>query len=209
MLRKIAMTLAAFAPLAMSATAVADHGWWEDDDDDSSSEYRTVNNHSSRYDAGFVYADVIDVEPVYRYVRVRVPEQECWNERVRDRQHRRHNDTVASTVTGGVIGGAIGRQFGDGDGRDALTVLGALIGSAMAHESASHRNQDDYYYDRPRVRTVERCTTRYTSREERRIDGYHVTYVYGGRRYMTQTPRDPGDRIRVRVAVTPVSNGRY
>ena len=35
------------------------------------------------------------------------------------------------------------------------------------------------------------------------IDGYEVTYVYGGREYVTHMPYDPGDRIRVRVAVTP------
>lgn len=202
MLRKIAQTLAAFIPLAMSATAQADHGWWEDDNSDV--QYRQASDRSYRND-GYVYADVTDVKPVYRYVQVRVPQQECWNEQVQDRGHRRHNDTVVSTVTGGVIGGAIGRQFGDGDGRDAMTILGALVGSAIANDN----RRNNHYRARPAVRTVERCTTRYTSREERRLDGYHVTYVYAGRRYATRTPNDPGDRIRVRVAVTPAKTGRY
>ena len=206
MLRKIATTIAALATLAMSATALADPGWWDDDD---GGEYRTAgyDDRNNGYNGDYVYADVLDVEPIYRYVRVRTPHQECWDEQVQERPRRQHRKTAVATVTGGVIGGAIGRQFGDGDGRDAMTILGAMIGSAVANDNANRRNHEDYYYDRPRVRTVERCTTRYTSREERRVEGYHVTYAYAGRQYMTRTARDPGDRIRVRVAVVPA--GRY
>lgn len=206
MLRNIAMMLAAGATFAMSATALADHGWWDDANDDN---YRTTEYEvrDTGYNGEYVYAEVLDVAPIYRYVQVRTPQQECWDERVQVRP--RQANTAVATVTGGVIGGAIGRQFGGGDGRDALTILGALIGSAVAHDGADRRNREDYYYDQPRIRTVERCTTRYTSHEERRLEGYHVTYIYAGQRYMTRTARHPGDRIRVRVAVTPVEGGRY
>ena len=36
-----------------------------------------------------------------------------------------------------------------------------------------------------------------------RIEGYDVTYEYAGREYVTRMPYDPGERIRVRVDVTP------
>jgi uncharacterized protein YcfJ len=43
-----------------------------------------------------------------------------------------------------------------------------------------------------------------TYRDEReRVDGYDVTYEYGGRTYHTRSDYNPGDRIRVRVDVVP------
>ena len=55
----------------------------------------------------------------------------------------------------------------------------------------------------PRAYTVQRCETRYHETCEERIDGYRVTYVYNGRRQVTELPYEPGDRIRVRVDVSP------
>lgn len=36
-----------------------------------------------------------------------------------------------------------------------------------------------------------------------RANGYAVTYEYRGRRYTTVLPHDPGDRLKVRISVTP------
>mgnify|MGYP003694720959 CR=1 FL=1 len=55
----------------------------------------------------------------------------------------------------------------------------------------------------PRQYTVQRCETRYQETWEERTDGYRVTYVYNGRRQVTEMPNRPGDRIRVRVDVSP------
>ena len=44
---------------------------------------------------------------------------------------------------------------------------------------------------------------RYQETWEERTDGYRVTYVYNGRRQVTEMPNRPGDRIRVRVDVSP------
>ena len=56
-----------------------------------------------------------------------------------------------------------------------------------------------------RLRAVEseRCETRYDERNESRIESYQVSYQYHGRTYQTTLPRDPGQQLRVRVAVTP------
>ncbi|HLG53610.1 MAG TPA: hypothetical protein VI339_06865, partial [Steroidobacteraceae bacterium] len=53
-------------------------------------------------------------------------------------------------------------------------------------------------------RVIQRCETRYRDSWDERIDGYDVSYTYNGRRYMTRMPYDPGDRVRIRVDVTPV-----
>src|SRR5882672_5009081 len=82
----------------------------------------------------YVYARVVDVDPVVRYVAVDRPHQECWNETVR--QPVAPFGVAGQTAAGGVIGAAIGRQFGGGDTRDALTLMGAVAGAAVAHERA-------------------------------------------------------------------------
>lgn len=213
MLQKIAITLTALASLGLATHASANDSWWSDDDNRYRKTDSRYDRHDDRgsyrhsgYDRDYVYAEVVDVKPLYRYVRVRRPERECWDEEVYDERRRRHG-TAPATIAGGLIGGAVGRQFGDGKGRDAMTVVGTLIGSAIAHDRAADRHYDDY--DRPRTRVVERCETRWDTYDDRRLEGYRVTYWYGGREYTTRTAHEPGDRIRVKVAVTPVSTRRY
>src|SRR5690606_42072529 len=43
-------------------------------------------------------------------------------------------------------------------------------------------------------------------REFRRPIGYDVDYVHRGVKYRSRMPYDPGNRVRVRVSVTPVVN---
>ena len=86
----------------------------------------------------YVYARVVGVQPLMRYVTVEQPRQECWNEVVSE--PARPYGTVGPTLAGGIVGAAIGRQFGSGSGRDALTLLGAGVGAAMANQRAE-RNQ--------------------------------------------------------------------
>jgi uncharacterized protein YcfJ len=153
--------------------------------------------HSRKYkqQADFDYARVVDVEPIVKEVRIETPRREC-RESIQAVESR--PDTGARTVLGGVIGGVIGSQFGSGRGRDAATVAGALIGSRVGYDSANGR-----YSRRVEERVVERCRVSYETEYEERIEGYRVTYLYNGREYTTRLPYDPGDRIKVRVAVAP------
>jgi uncharacterized protein YcfJ len=48
---------------------------------------------------------------------------------------------------------------------------------------------------------VQRCHTE--DHFETRVNGYAVTYEYRGHEYTTVLPRDPGDRLRLRVSLTP------
>lgn len=153
---------------------------------------------SHRGPGGYAYARVVDVEPIVRYVTVNRPRRECWEE-VEYRSDRPAR-IAGTTMAGGVIGAAIGRQFGDGSGRDALTVLGGLVGSAVANERA-RRNAPDNYYAVP----VERCRVTREAFTEQVVQGYDVTYRYQGRLYTTRTREHPGDRIRLQVAVRPVA----
>ena len=78
-----------------------------------------------------------------------------------------------------------------------LSAAGALAGGLIANQRAQ-RNQD--YREVP----VQRCTVVNDRVTERVVDGYNVTYVYQGRRYVTRTATPPGDRIELAVDVRPV-----
>lgn len=47
------------------------------------------------------------------------------------------------TIAGTVIGGAIGRQFGKGNGRDAMTVLGAIAGGMIGGNVGRELDKED------------------------------------------------------------------
>ena len=145
-------------------------------------------------------ARVVAVEAIVTRVRVESPRRECWDE-VRTEYPERidHSGAAAPTIIGGIIGGVIGSQVGHGRGRDIATVAGTLIGASIGHDAASRSSRDSV----PEERVVERCRTRYEGSYRERVDGYHVTYEYQGREYTTRLLYDPGDRIRVQVAVSP------
>jgi uncharacterized protein YcfJ len=145
------------------------------------------------------YAPVTHVEPIVRQVRIETPRRECYDDvrTVQSEGHISDPNVGGRTLLGGIIGGVIGHQFGSGSGRDAATVAGAMIGAGVGYDSATRR------YSEPREEVVQRCDVRYDHEYEERIDGYRVTYQYNGREYTTRMPYDPGERIKVRVAVAP------
>ncbi len=47
------------------------------------------------------------------------------------------------TIAGTIVGGAIGRQFGDGDGRDAMTIIGAIAGGMIGGKVGRELDRED------------------------------------------------------------------
>lgn len=149
---------------------------------------------SGQENVSYAYAQVIRVDPIYETVRTRVPEEVCGGEEIREVR-----GSNSGTVVGAIVGAALGNTVGSGDGRQAATVAGAVIGGAIGRNS-----------DRPSERVIVRdagCRVVEVEREQRRVASYDVEYVHQGQTYMSRLPYDPGDRLRVRVAVTPVNEG--
>jgi uncharacterized protein YcfJ len=182
MFRKLWISALGVGLAATSAGAVADHDRYDNRDD-----------RSGAYD----YASVVQVEPLRRQVRVSEPVRECWEESVPVADGPFSKNHIGGTLLGGLVGGVLGNQVGDGRGRRVARAAGAIIGGAVGYNVS--RDRKGYAGER----VYERCETRYRDSYEERIDGYDVTYEYAGRRYLTQLPYDPGDRIRIRVDVTP------
>lgn len=184
MFRKLWISAVGVGLAAVSAGALADHGRYDDRDD-----------RSGAYDD----ATVVDVEPLRRRVRISEPVRECWEESVPVANGPFSADHIGGTLLGGLVGGVIGNQVGDGRGRRVARAAGAIIGGAVGYNAS--RDRKGYAGER----VYERCETRYRDSYEERIDGYEVTYEYAGRRYVTRMPYDPGERIRIRVDVTPAA----
>ncbi len=148
------------------------------------------------------YARVISSQPVVRYVTVKTPVEECWEDVEYYTVNERPPGEGVRTLAGAVLGGVIGHQFGSGSGNDAATVAGTIIGAAVGNRSA-YRNAAGSYGVKEYSRPVTRCETRYRNRQEKRIDGYDVVYRYKGQKYATRMPHDPGQQLRVRVDIRP------
>lgn len=138
------------------------------------------------------YARVVNVSP--QYEQVNRPQQECRTEYVP--VQRRGERGMGGSIVGGVAGGIIGNQVGNGNGRTAATAAGAIIG-AIAGDRLENNNAGGVVEQQP----VRQCQN--VDRWETRPNGYAVTYEYHGHTYTAIMPYDPGERMRVRVSVTP------
>jgi uncharacterized protein YcfJ len=184
------VTVTAAAAIALTASMSAQAG----------------GHRHSDADTYYVWAKVVDVEPIVHLVQVSTPKRVCWDERVRHVDHGGYRDrSTTPVVVGGIIGGVLGNRIVDGRARGVATVAGALLGASVGNDYA--RSQHRPGPSRSYVTTERRCEIEQIVREEERIDGYRVTYKYKGRRFVTRSPHEPGERIRVRVQVEPVAYG--
>ncbi len=158
--------------------------------------------HENRAEGFYDEANVINVEPLTRTVRVTVPQRECYQQEVRTPVYQGGRSSEGATVVGGVVGGILGHKLSRG--RGAGTVAGTLIGAAIGNQVGQANAQPPSYHEE--VSYQNRCDVSEVSHTEERIDGYRVTYRYKGETFTTQMPYDPGKHLRVRVSVAPVNN---
>jgi uncharacterized protein YcfJ len=145
------------------------------------------------------YATVIDSQPVYTTVQINTPREECWQEQV-VYEDRRRNSHPLGTVVGGVIGGALGNAVGHKKSNKRVgAVVGAVLGATLGNVIASSNVPSQRRYE-----TQERCNVYQDSREEERLVGYQVRYRYNEQTYSTRMDANPGDTLKVRLAISPV-----
>lgn len=165
----------------------------------------------------YTYADVISVHPLYGMRRVSEPVRRCETVSRRpdhsasryggrhpdDYARHRHDGGAAAGLIGGLVGGLVGHQFGDGNGRKALTVAGAVLGASIAGDRARGGHDDERGYARQNM-VVRRCTEVMHTRQERRVHGYDVRYRYQGRTFNKRVDEHPGELVRIHVDVEPL-----
>ena len=93
-----------------------------------------------------------------------------------DRVQPAGDGSATNELVGALFGGAIGNSFGKGDGKDAMTLFGALMGASLAH--------DDELAKSP-TRTVTVCDveTRYEESRSKVYSHSTITFSSNGRKY--------------------------
>jgi uncharacterized protein YcfJ len=163
-----------------------------------------TGTHAAPSPAGeFDYAPVERVEMLTRIVNVPVAREECWEEPVTYYHPPSYPVpySYTPTIVGGIVGAVVGRQFGSGSGRDWATIAGSTLGASIGTD---YQNRRIYAAGRGYTTTQQRCRVVNDYQQEELADGYLVTYKYNGREYETRMARHPGDRIKVRIDVSPV-----
>lgn len=99
------------------------------------------------------------------------------------------NPSSADVLTGAIIGGAIGNQFGNGNGKDVMTMLGAIIGAQSAKPSHSIVG----------YKIEHRCETIPVVTSNQVISHYNIEYIVGGTtyRFTTNQRYTLGERVPI------------
>jgi uncharacterized protein YcfJ len=140
-------------------------------------------------------AEIIAVNPVINDIVIREPYDECY---LRETYEADSDGTATNEIMAGILGGLIGNQFGEGDGKDALTLAGTLLGASLAHEDEIAKSKTG------RIFTDEVCERKYRVVTERRISHYRVEYFYHGQTFTYITKYQPtSNSLSIDVTVTP------
>lgn len=103
------------------------------------------------------------VKPAPEPVRVAAVCGYCGVVEAVDAVQRKGQGTGVGVVAGGVLGAAVGNQMGHGNGRAAMTVLGAVGGGLAGNEVEKRARAETVYqvrikFDDGTVRTIEQVT---------------------------------------------------
>ena len=126
------------------------------------------------------YAQVLNVEPVYQTLRASRTEEQC------DPDPAASASASEQTKTSEAEEGRFSRMV------DSVKDLFSKRSSSADATPAP-----------PPTSTRRNCRIVEVPREFRRPIAYDVDYVYKGTKYRSRLPDDPGNRLRVRVSVTP------
>jgi len=146
---------------------------WAADPEADDSKNRVVVIENVKLD----YAQVLNVEPVYQTLRATRVEEQCEPE----------------------PGAAPARPADADEGR-----ITRMMDSVKDIFSRRHESGAVPPAPAPAPTSTRRnCRVVEVPREFRRPIAYDVDYVYKGTKYRSRLPEDPGNRLRVRVSVTP------
>ena len=139
-------------------------------------------------------ATVVSVDKVYKQVRVEEPYQECY---IKETVQNNGDGSATNEIIGGVIGGAIGNQFGDGSGKDIMTLAGILMGASIANDAEKAAGNG-----KQTIVSQEVCEKKVRQKIEKRLSHYKVTVDYNGSEVSFSSKRRPyDDVIKVEVSV--------
>jgi uncharacterized protein YcfJ len=140
-------------------------------------------------------ANVVAASPIME--QVNHPTQQCWTETQQVTQAAPQSHSPVGPIIGAVTGGLLGSTIGKGNGRVTGAAVGAGVGAIAGDAVANQNNGSTVTATVP----VQRCQQ--VDNIDTVTTGYQVTYEYAGQRFSTRLPYNPGNQLRVNIAVTP------
>lgn len=147
----------------------------------------------------FDHARVLLIEKVYPNYVIRESSQECYITEYYESTSS-NGELSTNAFLSGVVGGMIGNQFGDGDGKKALTLIGFLMGVKAAQDQEAQASGVKLF-------SREICEQRYPQSVVSGAMYYRITYVYQDQLFSYVSKAKPyTDLIKVRVSVAPIDD---
>ena len=138
-------------------------------------------------------ATVTSVEKVYKQYMVEEPYQDCY---IKETLQQSGDGSATNEIMGAILGGAIGNQFGEGDGKEAMTLAGIFLGASIANDAEKANSTGQV------VVSQEVCENKVRQKIERRLSHYKINVEYEGRDLsFTSKKRPYDDVIKVKVTV--------
>ena len=138
-------------------------------------------------------ATVNSVEKVYKQYMVEEPYQDCY---IKETLQQSGDGSATNEIMGAILGGAIGSQFGEGDGKEAMTLAGIFLGASIAND-AEKANSTGQVVVRQEV-----CENKVRQKIEKRLSHYKINVEYEGRDLSFASKKRPyDDVIKVKVTV--------
>jgi len=109
--------------------------------------------------------------------------------------------SVADKAAGAIFGGLLGSQVGGGSGKDAATLLGAIIGAEMVDGQVGKPNQQQVITG---YRNQEICEMIMQQKTVQEVTSYQTYIEFGGQIWQLNTPISyaKGDFVKVNVDIT-------
>ena len=137
-------------------------------------------------------ATVTSVEKVYKQYRVDEPYQDCYIKETL----QTGDGSATNEIMGAILGGAIGNQFGEGDGKEVMTLAGIFLGASIANDAEKANSTGQV------VVSQEVCENKVRQKIEKRLSHYKINVEYEGRDLsFTSKKRPYDDVIKVKVTV--------
>ena len=140
------------------------------------------------------YATVTSIEKVYKQYMTEEPYRECY---IKETLQNTGDGSATNEIMGAILGGAIGNQFGEGEGKDVMTLAGIVLGASMANDAEKANSTGQV------VVSQEVCETKVKKSIERRLSHYLINISYEGRDLSFTSKRRPyDDVIKVKVTIS-------
>ena len=138
-------------------------------------------------------ATVTSVEKVYKQYMVEEPYQDCY---IKETLQQSGDGSATNEIMGAILGGAIGNQFGEGDGKEVMTLAGIFLGASIANDAEKANSTGQV------VVSQEVCENKVRQKIEKRLSHYKIYVEYDGREVSFITKKRPfEDVIKVKVTI--------